>query len=137
MSDLSERIIAAIEQTARIATAMRTGFVGGPGPWITGESADHLVDYVVYRPSADWLGHIVHVCSTEYAGPDQLEVARHIAHNGPQATLRRCVADKRTVERHRPVNGDDEDVFCFHCAESWPCPDLLDRAAAYDVEVRP
>jgi hypothetical protein len=133
VNDLPDRILAAIERTARIATAMRTGFVGGPGPWITGESAGHLVDYVVYRPSPDWPGHIVHACSTEYAGPDQLEVARHIAHNGPKATLRRCEADKRTVQRHAPERIKDR-YWCTHCERLWPCVEILDRAAAWDVE---
>jgi hypothetical protein len=45
-----------------------------------------------------------------------------------QITLRRCEADKRTVERHREHLGQ-----CTGCTRLWPCPDLLDRADAYDV----
>jgi hypothetical protein len=63
------------------------------------------------------------------------------------ATLRRCEADKRTVERHAPhilTNSarKPQPIICSYCshvpdAVEWPCPDLLDRAAAYDVPTTP
>lgn len=58
---------------------------------------------------------------------------------GPDEVLRRCEADKRTVERHQLRgksvlrNGEFVD-YCAACLRVIPCPDLLDRAAAYGIE---
>lgn len=58
-------------------------------------------------------------------------------------TLRHCEADKRTVERHSLIrgksvlrNGEFVD-YCAACVQPIPCPDLLDRAAAYGVPTTP
>lgn len=78
----------------------------------------------------------------------------------PWGVLRRCEADRRTVERHRPTWPDgkpeygshwettesggtvtvqnaepDAPYWCDTCSVPSPCPELLDRAQAYDVDV--
>jgi len=58
----------------------------------------------------------------------------------PDIELRRCEADKRTVERHSEVGGgcrwpEYSTEFCAACGQTMPCPDLQDRAAAWNVEV--
>jgi hypothetical protein len=61
-----------------------------------------------------------------------------VVSSDPRVTLRRCEADRRTVERHalrgKSVlrNGEFVD-YCAACQQPIPCPDLLDRAHAYDV----
>ncbi len=71
-----------------------------------------------------------------------------VVSSDPSADLRRCEADKRTVELHVPnwsVIADSPYVDaggnpvppCKHCKWSWPCPDLLDRADAYGVAPGP
>lgn len=54
--------------------------------------------------------------------------------------LRRCVADRRTVQRHAQQRGSGPygRMGCEWCSSDdrptpWPCPDLLDRAHAYNV----
>lgn len=134
-SDLVKRVRAAIEETMRIARDFRHGIDGAAGPWVTGEIADHLVDHVVYRPSPDMYDRIVHVCRTDWAGEDALPLARHIAMSAdPQALLRRCEADLRTLDRHKPELIKTRS-WCKHCERLWPCVEFLDRAAAYGVPV--
>jgi hypothetical protein len=65
------------------------------------------------------------------AAIEQAEVA---AREALAATLACCAADRRVVNRHRPVAADGPDR-CGHCGAVWPCPDLLDRCAAYAVLV--
>lgn len=139
--ELVTRLLAAIAETERIARAVRTGLSGETGPWITGESAGQLVDYVVYRPSPDWAGHIVHACSADYAGVDQLEIARHIARQDPHSTLIRCAADRKIVEIHKPERAGGF-VRCLVCcepyapeqeSEAWPCDTILALAEGYGL----
>lgn len=58
------------------------------------------------------------------------------------AQLRRCAADRSTVERHsRPgraeARGTQDGMavleYCECCGALMPCPDLLDRAEAYGI----
>jgi hypothetical protein len=65
---------------------------------------------------------------------------------GPAEVRRTCEADKRTVERHAPTAYEcglhdcvthGHLLTCNGCGEMWPCPDLLDRAAAYGVPTTP
>lgn len=144
--DLVTRLLAAIAETERIARAVRTGLSGETGPWITGESADHLADYVVYRPSPDWAGHIVHACSADYAGVDQLQIARHIARQDPHSTLIRCAADRKILGLHdEPLVQVGLDnarfVYCQTCGSgepneyptAWPCDTILALAEGYGL----
>jgi hypothetical protein len=69
-----------------------------------------------------------------------------LAADGDSYAINRCEADRRRLERHRPVNGgrrfEDKDVLiCGHCShdEEWkavmaPCDDLLDLAHSYSIE---
>lgn len=72
-----------------------------------------------------------------------------------EAMLRRVAADRRTIERHTPVDrtrwGWSPGVYCEYCDElchsesglgcltpfdaPWPCPDVRDLAGGYGVEV--
>jgi hypothetical protein len=57
-----------------------------------------------------------------------------IAALDPSRTLRRIEADRRVLARHE---GDvyDDCSGCAYLVNSRSCPDLLDLAARYDVEV--
>lgn len=62
-----------------------------------------------------------------------------VVSSDPDVILRHCEADKRTVQRHSHVGhsvpfGDYELDYCRACGNLIPCPDLLDRASAYDIE---
>lgn len=125
MTDLPDRILAAIEQTAHIAEKARdAGSVGVYGHTIQEK----------WLASDD--GHIYTMPDgvTIVTGPYGLdtEVANHVLRHQPSVVLRRCEADKRTVERHAPHGTFYND--CGGCGEDWPCPDLLDRADAYGIE---
>lgn len=61
-----------------------------------------------------------------------------------RVVLRRCAADRRTIERHRrpgrvEVRGTQDGMWqlewCECCGALMPCPDLLDRAEAYGLTV--
>lgn len=59
-----------------------------------------------------------------------------------EAELRRCAADRRIVERHEPRDAGVRTkwVICDYCshvpdAVEWPCPDIVDLAAGYDITV--
>ncbi len=66
--------------------------------------------------------------------PRYAAVARHIAAQDPARTLARVAADRRVLERHWNQHG-----VCNWCGDdlpwSWPCPDALDLAARYGIEV--
>jgi hypothetical protein len=73
--------------------------------------------------------------------------------NDPSSVLRRCAADRRRAERHAPSAPgigpfesrrfkDPEARICAHCshdgewgAVEWPCPDFVDLADSYGLEV--
>lgn len=69
-----------------------------------------------------------------------------LADEADSYTTNRCEADKRRLERHRPVEGgwrfEKKDVLiCGHCShdEEWkaviaPCDDLLDLAHSHSIE---
>ena len=122
IEDLAARVLVGIEETERIAQAATAG------PWKarlwpglgTGdvETEDNLSS-IAYDSGG--------------AGACESVDALHIAHNDPQVVLRRCEADRRTVQRHEPRPLDDDYATCHWCGQVWPCPDLLDRAQAYDI----
>jgi hypothetical protein len=76
---------------------------------------------------------------------ERLEVARaatsrdHVGGRfyGPPdaATIRRCEALLRVVERHVPEPGQHPD-FCGHDKHQMPCPDIRDLAAGEGIEER-
>jgi hypothetical protein len=69
-----------------------------------------------------------------------------LADDADSYTINRCEADRRRLERHRPVKGgwrfENKDVqICGHCShdEEWkaviaPCEDLLDLAHSHSIE---
>jgi hypothetical protein len=127
--DLAGRVLAAIDETLRIVETIREG--GCPVPTWTME------------PSRSQSWHILREVDDQtpigFVTDGRWEV-RHIVHNDPAATIRRCEADKRTVERHNQVDhsvpfADYQFDYCATCRELMPCPDMLDRAASYGVDV--
>lgn len=61
-----------------------------PGPWLTGRSASHLADSVIFGQSRDWPGHIVQVADADY-GHNQVADTDYIASMHPGVAL--AVAD--------------------------------------------
>lgn len=130
--DLAARVLAAIQVTERIA---QDAVQETTGRWTARESEFGVGTFV-----EDDCGAII-----LYADPDRGRrnvQYPHIARNDPETVLRHCDTDRRTVERHsRPgraeVHGSQDGTFvlewCDCCGEPMPCPDLLDRAAAYDI----
>jgi hypothetical protein len=59
----------------------------------------------------------------------------------PAAVLRRCAADRRQVERHKPISHHDGFTYCATCGSGepyeyptdWPCDTLKDIAEPYGV----
>lgn len=141
MSDLPDRILAAIVETERVEHVKVAS-----APWHPGHGCPVCLEPVLamtYDPAREPAPY----CTLEPCGhtPDREQlVAAGFAKSGAnESTLRRCEADKRTVERHasNKYNCGLDDcethghlLVCAGCAQLWPCPDLLDRAAAYDVE---
>lgn len=119
MSDLVSRLIAAIEETERLATnceGREWGHRFGPAP--DGEEPEHWVAGV---PTSDTIA----ICGEDYTMARHH--AAHIAHNDPTAVLRRCAADRRRLELHAPEETDwwaedDEDggpVEILYCPRCW------------------
>lgn len=143
MPDLSHRVRAAIEAKARVAREAE----------------------VVASTSGSWIGPIYETLTISMGSvnpavpavfPGQLPFITEL----PSVVLRRCEADLRTLDRHEPgypgeveysyhwekagPSGEmvevrnaepDEPYYCETCGEFWPCPEFLDRAAAYGVPV--
>lgn len=87
MSDLVSRLLAAIEETERLARAAQD-YVGD-GPWSVGRARGSGEPYVN--------GEVAAVCSfIEEAS------ALHIVRNDPAAVLRRCAADRKLLARGGP-----------------------------------
>jgi hypothetical protein len=82
--DLTAQLLAAIEETERIASAATKG------PWEYHSSQYRVVN-------GDGLGV---VSQRDYALPVLDGDGRHIAHHDPQAVTRRCAADRKIVELH-------------------------------------
>lgn len=63
------------------------------------------------------------------------EVYRHLVLNDPAAVLRRCAADRRLLELHKPT-GDERDYPAEHTR--WYCPSCCDdRCDALDEHKAP
>lgn len=117
MDDLSTLLLAAIEETERLANDAR-GLVGFVTDW--------------------WDSEALH---------DRLGMSRadalHIHRQSPSSVLRRCAADKRQVERHARktawIDDDRNAPVCACCGTHyeypvrWPCPTLLDLAEGYGL----
>lgn len=127
---LLDRLTAAIDEDERIARDAT------PGPW--------RVDNVDYPES---------IVNDDYEHPvaggrwgdeatifERVGDAFHIARQDPKATLLRCAADRKIVERHSKRgksvlrNGEFID-YCAYCQQPIPCPDLRDLALAHDLTV--
>lgn len=108
--DLAARLLAAIEETERIAQA----------------AADSAREHDAFGTGNGIL-------------TGSPAIALHVRRQDPKSTLIRCAADRRTVERHPvvAVEGRDQDGmereghFCDTCDEPWPCGTIQDRAFAY------
>src|ERR1700753_1872025 len=127
--DLAGRVLAAIDAVADLA---RTAPAGA---W----RADQYECCVV----SDEAGAMIETGSLGYSDTRKALV-RYVVAQQPAATLIRCEADRRTVERHSRVGQADwMDMggsqamirrYCAGCGQAMPCPDLLDRAKVYGVE---
>lgn len=129
--DLAARLLAAIDETERIARAAADG---DSGDWFVGDK------WNVYRredttPLDDEATNALVVYDNVH---DQ---SVHIVHNDPQAVLRRCAADRKILELHNdPVRGFST-LQCATCVgswateegEDWPCGTLRALAAAYGI----
>lgn len=124
---LLDRLTAAIDEDERIAREAT------PGPW----TAD------AWYVTSDTGTPVVEPGGCGEGGVDPRD-EQHIARQNPKATLIRCDADRKTVQRHAPVQGPIRTLCatCHHVTPNgyamrveWPCPTLLDRAAAYDLTV--
>lgn len=92
--DISRRIFAAIEARERLARAAT------PGPWAPDEGEDPYDDevYTVHDGEhGDLVGEVV---AFARGGDRQHANQLHIAHNNPDAVLRRCAADRRILGLH-------------------------------------
>ncbi len=85
-------------------------------------------------------GEVVHSGRAVATTPDH-ETAEHIARHDPAAVLRQVAAERRVLERHRPVEVEpDPDlpwisvVRCAHCGDDWrDCPEIRDLADRLDI----
>jgi hypothetical protein len=65
------------------------------------------------------------------------DIAEHIIYNSPESVLRRCAADRKLLELHRPMDHEGEmAVFCSECDVSgdypyFPCQTLRILAEGY------
>jgi hypothetical protein len=125
VDDLAARLLAAIEETERVAR----GHAQASDSWEVrgGEVGDVLNSgTVAFVP-----------CHGD---------REHIAHNDPHTVLRRCAADRKIVAEHSSphtvVDGfcAEEGAPCTHAGEDecqrcqlWPCPTLLALAEAYGI----
>ena len=149
--DLPSRILAAIDETERLAQAAAKD---SEPEWSPGH--EHVSDNVT---TAEY-GSLVLCGPYGYLG---WELRQHVALNDPAKTLRRCAADRRLIERHQretQVNVCfDYDTFrdvdycgactvgegCDHCISwsgpggvtsgpvLWPCPTIRDLAEVYGI----
>jgi hypothetical protein len=144
--DLHARLSAAIRARLEVARATAT-----PGLWTAhGLDMDPWVADEGGSPVASFTQAF-----SEGLIPLDVEDARHIAANNPAATIRRCEALLRVVERHAPEPHPSPTrpgvIQCGYCAEQchsrsglgcdtpadavWPCLDIRDLAAGEGIEV--
>lgn len=154
MSDLAERLLAAIEETERIARGdLLTSADPEPPPGTTVELFDG--EELWTRHADMWPGSWLRHGSEETGDP---ETWTKVAGNyGParvirldrDTVLRRCAADRKIVELHKPDDFTGRE--CTSCwvedpdgasphgmtmeSEAWPCPTLLALADGYGIEV--
>ncbi len=131
-ADLHTQLVAALDEEQARAEAAT------PGPWST--TRDNLV---VSRVET-WTPDVVQAYPHDYTAAN----LAHIAAQDPARTLVRVAADRRVLERHRPLSlpdgARDGDPRCTDrwgdgdgWAEAWPCPDVRDLTARYGIEVEP
>ena len=122
--NLHDRIRAALDQEEALALAAT------PGPWVSygdrsapyyGEDDPPPPDY--WRVAVD--DERAHL-DAEYAAD-----AEYVAAQDPARTLRRIEADRRVLARHVAL----DKMWCTYCGPMWiwPCGDVRDLAARYDV----
>lgn len=133
--------IAEAEDVARAAT---------PGPWLAepvvyGKPEDGYgppSNFEIAGPTTAVVTHQEYEGGGIHHGPD----ADHIARHDPQAVLRRCAADRKILEEHRPMGGGDPSHYaCYgcgfdggYCPEPYTehvndCPTLLALAEGYGL----
>ncbi|WP_027930682.1 DUF6221 family protein [Amycolatopsis thermoflava] len=128
MSDIRDRLIAAIDETEHIANA-------------AAEKARE--DYGDSRTGLHWIG----IGGTLEAVDDPAgrasaefdKVGYHVAHHDPASVLRRCAADRKLLELHEPQGSRK---YCGECGGtdypvSWPCPTLQYLAEGYGISAAP
>lgn len=126
--DLAARVLAAIEETERIAQAAT------PGPWQRFLGHDIGVGQPVV-PDSPVDGHTVAEMPRCADHVDRrCEDAAHIAHNDPESVLRRCAADREIVVLHTPKTAEiytehpgngDYDFGCPSCHYEWDCEEIM------------
>jgi hypothetical protein len=134
VTDLAALILAAIDETEEAARFAATA--GRGGDW---ELAEHPARWGELDSDEEILcgGKPILRLLAEHGG--QL-TSWHLQLHEPKRVLAACAADRRTVERHsrrgKSVlrNGEFED-YCVCGGPLGRCPDILDRADAYGVEV--
>jgi hypothetical protein len=98
--DLAKWLLEQVGEDERIARE------ASPGPWLSGTTADHLLDTTVYGPSSSsWPDRIENVCNTEYSGEQAIANGVHIACWHPTRVLAECAAKRRIIERYQFVTG--------------------------------
>jgi hypothetical protein len=127
--DLTTRLLAAIEETEKIAyaAAARAGM-----DW----EAD---------PDTQYLGGSVTSCSTGDTivypeGRPTEDEAAHIGRHDPANVLRHCAAHRKIVERAERLSasaGDDPTSVVAAVAAATAKADLVDLAAGYDLTTEP
>lgn len=94
MADLAARLLAAIEETERVARAACTP-IPSKGVWVV----DRPIDAEIIDDAFDYR---VVVYDEGAPSPGQ---AAHIVHNDPHAVLRRCAADRKILHEHSDNGG--------------------------------
>lgn len=130
---LHVRILAAIDHAEKLAQAVAQDT---EPEWSPGH--EHLSDYV----STAEYGSAVTCGLYGYMG---WELRQYIALNDPRSTLRRCAADRRTMQRHQQQTietsrWDPKPIICGYCshvpdAVDWPCLDVVDLADRYGCNI--
>jgi hypothetical protein len=123
MSDLHERLLAAVNERLELARAAQAGY---PGPW----APDDLYGGKVEAADGDAVAHDI---------PGD-HLAPFIAANDPASVIRHCERDLGVLGRHvryRIPKGYEPEgrLNCFRCNElKWPCTEIADLATAYDID---